>query len=99
MTEKRTLALDARQWRVLMHDNLDVLKAFVQQTETINEDGLRGIVAHLDNMRMLAGAWYQVSAPKPVAADVPAQAIGGPEKPKRGWPKGKKRNQAAQVVQ
>lgn len=96
MTEKRTLALDARQWRVLMHDNLDVLKAFVQTTESITEEGLRNVVAHLDNMRMLAGAWYQVSAPKPATADVPAQATEAPViKKRRGRPP---KNAQAQVA-
>lgn len=72
MTEKRTLALNTRQWRVLLHDNLDLLKAAVQQTEALNEDGLKNFYAQLDDMRMLATAWYQVSAPVK-AADVPAE--------------------------
>lgn len=68
MTEKRTLALSTRQWRVLLHDNLDVLKAAVQQTESLSEEGLKTFCAQLDDMRMLAGAWFQVSVP--IAAQV-----------------------------
>lgn len=64
MSEKRTLALDARQWRVLIHDRLDLLKAVVQQTEALNEEGLKNFIAQVDDMRMLATAWFQVSAPK-----------------------------------
>ena len=67
MTEKRTLALSTRQWRVLLHDNLDVLKAAVQQTEAIDETGLKQFCAQLDDMEMLAGAWFQVSVPPEVS--------------------------------
>lgn len=85
MTEKRTLALSGRQWRVLLHDNLDVLKAIVQQTETIDEQGLRNICTQLDDMKMLAAAWYR--AGQPAAADVPAQANGADVvKKRRGRP-------------
>lgn len=88
MTEKRTLALDARQWRVLIHDRLDLLKAAVQQTEALNEDGLKSFIAQIDDMRMLATAWFQVSAPKEVkAADVPAETNGvSAPKKRRGRP-------------
>jgi hypothetical protein len=90
MTEKRTLALNTRQWRVLLHDNLDLLKAAVQQTEALNEDGLKNFYAQLDDMRMLATAWFQVSAPKEPevkAADVPAQTNGvSAPKKRRGRP-------------
>lgn len=83
MTEKRTLALSGRQWRVLLHDNLDVLKAIVQQTETIDEQGLRNICAQLDDMKMLAVAWFKAGQP----ADVPAQANGAEVvKKRRGRP-------------
>src|ERR1700722_17585368 len=77
MTEKRTLALNSRQWRVLLHDNLEQLKAGVLQAETINEQALRDFYARLEDIKMLAGAWFQVSQPQePKAADVPATANG-----------------------
>lgn len=100
MTEKRTLALNARQWRVLLHDNLDVLKATVQQTEVLEEDTLRAFCSQLDNMKMLASAWFQVSPkkePEPATAEVPVQANG--ELPKRRGRPPKKRMAPQQVVQ
>ena len=110
MTAK-TLSLNTRQWRVLLHDNLDVLKAAVAGTETIDETGLKQIHAQLDDMKMLAVAWFQVGVPTQIqtpsvaeTADVPAQADGAAPKPKGGWPKGKPRKQRnapgiAQAVQ
>lgn len=93
MTDKpKTLSLNTRQWRVLLHDNLDVLKAAVQSTETIDETGLKQIHAQLDDMKMLAAAWFQVGIPpgEPVDAkgDALRQALlnsaGMPEKKRRG---------------
>lgn len=83
MTDKpKTLALNARQWRVLLHDNLEVLKGAVAGTETINEGGLKQLVSQLDDMKMLAKAWFQVSVPVP--SEVPAQGNGAePIIPKR----------------
>jgi len=75
MTEKRTLALSGRQWRVLLHDNLDVLKAIVQQTEAIDEQGLRNICTQLDDMKMLAVAWYKAGVPIPKKLEVPQELI------------------------
>ena len=88
MTEqKRTLALSTRQWRVLLHDNLDVLKAAVQQTEALDEAGLKQFCDQIEHMKMLAGAWFQVSAPEVKAADVPAHTNGAtPPRKRRGRP-------------
>lgn len=66
MTSPKTLSLNTRQWRVLLHDNLDVLKAQVAGSETINEDGLKAVHAQLDDMKMLAAAWFQVGVPSVV---------------------------------
>lgn len=109
MTDKpATLALNARQWRVLLHDHLDVMKAAVQSTEGLNEEGLRNMYKHLDEMKMQATAWFQVSAvpagelAAPVQQDVSAaaQANGAaPVKRKGGWQKGRKRGSPAQAVQ
>lgn len=104
MTDKRTLSLNARQWRVLLHDNLEVLKANVASTETIREEDLRVVCAQLDDMKMLASAWFQVShqpvqEPVAKAADVPASGNGAEPKKRGGWPKGKKRNVSAEAVQ
>jgi hypothetical protein len=82
MTEKRTLALSTRQWRVLLNDNLDVLKGAVQSTETLNSDGLKTFCAQLDDMKMLASAWFQVGAPAPV----PTNGSAPVEKKRRGRP-------------
>lgn len=87
---KRTLALSTRQWRVLLHDNLDVLKAAVQQTEALSQEGLDQFCAQLDDMRMLAAAWFQVS-PKPAQVaqpDEPAAHTNGatPPRKRRGRP-------------
>lgn len=86
MTPK-TLSLNSRQWRVLLHDNLEVLKAAVAGTETINDDGLKQLCTQLDDMKMLARAWFQVSVP-PASADVPVQANGAEPiiKKRRGRP-------------
>jgi hypothetical protein len=69
MTDKpKTLSLNTRQWRVLLADNLDVLKGQVVGTELINEDNLKQIHAQLDDMKMLAVAWFQVGVPATEAA-------------------------------
>lgn len=99
----KTLSLNTRQWRVLLHDNLDVLKAQVAGSETINEDGLKAVHAQLDDMKMLAAAWYQVGVP-PIVSEQPAQPApqtNGAAPPKK---RGRKSNAekaalAAQAVQ
>jgi hypothetical protein len=100
MTDKpATLALNARQWRVLLADHLDVMKGAVTSTENINEEALRNMYKHLDEMKMQATAWFQVSA---APAGEPAaqmqqevqpahQANGAAPKRKGGWQKGRKR--------
>lgn len=102
MTGKpKTLSLNTRQWRVLLHDNLDLLKTAVVGTETLNQEGLGQICAQLDDMKMLATAWFQVGVPAvPVAEPAAAapQTNGVAEPKRRGWPKGKKRN-APGIVQ
>lgn len=82
----RTLALSTRQWRVLLHDNLEVLKAFVHKTETLTADDLAETNVHLDNMKMLASAWFQAGAPaaEPIAVP-PTNGATAPKK-KRGRP-------------
>ncbi len=63
-----------------------MLKAAVQQTEALNEEGLKAFCAQLDDMKMLASAWFQVSVPVK-AADVPASTNGAtPPKKRRGRP-------------
>lgn len=82
--QKRTLALSTRQWRVLLHDNLDVLKAAVANTETVTADGLKQFCAQLDDMKMLASAWFQAGMPAPVlSADAIAKLGNGATAPKR----------------
>ncbi len=116
MTAKpNTLALNARQWRVLMNDHLEVLKAAVSSAEVLDEAGLKNVFRHLDEVRLMAGAWYQNSpapanaavadapAPEPVKQTQIEQAPVVYNGPKRGgWPKGKPRKQRmnpAQAVQ
>lgn len=72
----KTLSLSTRQWRVLLNDNLDVLKATVQSTEVINDDGLKQFCAQLDDMKMLASAWFQVGMPVGKISDKPIRDIG-----------------------
>lgn len=76
----KTLSLNTRQWRVLLHDNLDVLKAAVAGTETINEEGLKSFHEHLDTMRMLASAWYQVGMPAVPTEGSMVQEVAAPKK-------------------
>lgn len=94
----KTLQLNARQWRVLLHDHIEVLKSAVSQTESINEEALRNMYKHMDEMKMQATAWFQVSAD---GVSVPADAVDEPAKPKKGgWPLGKKRGgKSHQAVQ
>lgn len=62
MTDKpNTLALNARQWRVLMNDHLEVLKAGILSSEVLDDAGLKNVFRHLDEVRLMAGAWYQNS--------------------------------------
>lgn len=78
MTEKRTVALSNRQWRVLLHDGLDLLaawKATIQTTETLTPENLKLIFTQLDDMKMLATAWYQVGMPPAV----PTETIAAPQ--------------------
>lgn len=102
MTDKpNTLGLNARQWRVLMNDHLEVLKGAVAASEVLNEPGLANVVRHLDEVRLMATAWFQ-NSPKAEQEAVThvAEANGAaPEKKRGGWPKGRKRNAPAQVVQ
>jgi|ERR1700748_2206433 len=81
----KTLALDARQWRVLLCDRLDVLKANVQSAEGITEQGLQSFVDQVETVRMLATAWCQVSPrQEPAYLDEPkAVQSSDPEMPKR----------------
>lgn len=97
----KTLSLNTRQWRVLLNDNLDVLKAAVQSTEVINEDGLKQFHAQLDDMKMLAVAWFQVGVPvaEPVVQAAPLTNGAAEPKKKRGRPTNAERAAAAQVVQ
>jgi hypothetical protein len=99
----KTLSLNTRQWRVLLADNLDVLKGQVVGTELINEDNLKQIHAQLDDMKMLAVAWFQVGVPAVAPAEPVAQAAptNGAAPPKR---RGRRTNaeraaMAAQAVQ
>lgn len=101
MTDKpKTLSLNTRQWRVLLNDNLDVLKAAVQSTETINEEGLKAFHDQLDNMRMLSVAWFQVgiSPAEPVVQAAPETNGAAPPK-RRGRRTNAERAAAAQAVQ
>lgn len=106
MTDKpNTLALNARQWRVLMNDHLEVLKAGVASAEVLDDAGLKNVLWHLDEVRLMAGAWYQNSPAPAPTADVQADAeqdtqTNGAVR-KGGWPKGKSRKQrlAPQGVQ
>jgi len=110
MTDKpNTLSLNARQWRVLMADHLDVLKAGVSSSEVLNEDGLKVVMHHIDQVRLMAVAWYQ-NSPAPVAdaagavtgeqIAAPANANGAAPKRKGGWPAGRPRKrQIAAAVQ
>jgi hypothetical protein len=108
MTDKpNTLALNARQWRVLMNDHLEVLKAVVASAEVLDDAGLKNVMRHLDEVRLMAGAWYQNSPPPAPAADVQAAADVAQDTqtndaaPKRrgGWPAGKPRKQRLNPAQ
>lgn len=100
MTDKpNTLGLNARQWRVLMNDHLEVLKGAVAASEVLNEPGLANVVRHLDEVRLMATAWFQ-NSPKPeqeAITHVP-EANGAAPKRKGGWPAGKPRKRAAAAV-
>ena len=101
----KTLPLNSRQWRVLLNDHLEVMKGAVSQTEVIDETALRNIYKHLDEMKMQATAWFQVSAPAVVPADAEGAtqdaSAEAPAKRRGGWTKGKPRKDRAgtQAVQ
>jgi hypothetical protein len=98
---KSTLSLDQTEWRVLLASNIQRVTEYLGQNGAIDVIALKALHDHFDRAKALATAWHNSSpAPvqEPVAADVPAQA-NGEDKPKRGWPKGKKRNVTAQAVQ
>lgn len=80
----KTLSLNTRQWRVLLNDNLDVLKAAVAGTETIDEAGLKQIHSHLDDMKMLAVAWFQVGVPAAPVEQAAPQTNGAVPPKRRG---------------
>jgi len=95
----QTLSLNARQWRVLMNDHLEVLKAGVAAAETLDEKGLKEVMRLLDQVRLMASAWYQNSpapaaeavAPEPQAEQPVEQQANGAAPKRGGWPKGKPR--------
>lgn len=102
MTDKpKTLSLSTRQWRVLLNDNLDVLKSMVQSTEVINDDGLKQFCSHLDDMKMLASAWFQVGVPLVAPAELSqvAQTNGATSPKRRGRRTNAEKAAAAQAVQ
>jgi hypothetical protein len=111
MTDKpNTLSLNARQWRVLLNDRLEVLKAVVASGEFLNDATLKDVFEHLDQARLMTVAWRQNSPqevaeaaePQAQGEQAPApQANGAVPKRKGGWPAGKprKRKMPAQEFQ
>ncbi len=110
MTAKpNTLALNARQWRVLMNDHLEVLKGIVGTTDVLDEAGIKTVFHHVDQVRLMAVAWRQSSVPAVVVEEpavlqpeqIAAAQTNGTTR-RGGWPKGKPRKQRmnpAQAVQ
>ena len=69
MTEKRTLPLNARQWRVLLNDHLDLFKATVAGKEAVDDSAIKDIQKHMDEIKMMVAGWYQASpVPGPTTA-------------------------------
>lgn len=104
MTDKKTLSLAPREWNALLASNADDLVTFFKGQPMPNAELYQHIAAHLDRMKAILPGWL-ASAPAPVDAgqvaekEAQAQVNGAAKSKKGGWPKGKKRNAPAQVVQ
>lgn len=98
-----TLSIDASEWRVLFSANIARVNDFINQNATLSAEHLKLLHEHMDRAKLLASAWAAATpqaAPEQAAqamAEAPADVQ--TERKKGGWPKGRSRKQAQQVVQ